>query len=71
MPFAYMAISAASNDGGSHAVQIYSDISAEWISGNTSLAANWSTSTEDVLTHQIQLQNSAPFSEIDDRAQCV
>ncbi|KAJ3931095.1 MAG: hypothetical protein NXY57DRAFT_941060 [Lentinula lateritia] len=69
MPFAYMAISAASNDGGSHAVQIYSDISAEWISGNTSLAANWSTSTEDVLTHQIQLQNSAPFSEIDDRAQ--
>ncbi|KAJ4478253.1 hypothetical protein J3R30DRAFT_2880603 [Lentinula aciculospora] len=69
MPFAYMAISATSTDGNSHAVQVYTDISAEWISGNTSLAANWSTSTQDILTHQIQLQNSAPFTEIDDRAQ--
>ncbi|KAJ4001755.1 hypothetical protein F5050DRAFT_1560073 [Lentinula boryana] len=69
MPFSYMAISAVSTDGDSHAVQIYSDISAEWISGNTSLAANWSTSTQDTLTHQIQLQNPAPFTEINDRAQ--
>ncbi|KAJ3976289.1 DUF1793-domain-containing protein [Lentinula raphanica] len=68
MPFAYMAVSAASTDGSSHAVQVYSDISAEWVSGNTSLAVKWSTSTQDALEHQIQLQNPAPFTEINDRA---
>ncbi|KAF5390714.1 hypothetical protein D9757_002684 [Collybiopsis confluens] len=69
MPFSYFSFSAISNDGGSHTVQVYSDISAEWVSGNTSQIANWTTSVQDVLTHQIQLQNPSPFSEVNDRAQ--
>lgn len=32
-PFSYLQISVVSNDGASHAVQVYTDISAEWISG--------------------------------------
>ncbi|KAF8914019.1 DUF1793-domain-containing protein [Gymnopilus junonius] len=70
IPFAYMAVSAVSNDGASHSVQIYSDISAEWVSGDNSLTADWNTTvSSDVITHQIQLQNQVPFTEINDHTQ--
>ncbi|PPQ99075.1 hypothetical protein CVT24_003635 [Panaeolus cyanescens] len=71
IPFAYMAVSAASTDGAAHSVQVYSDISAEWVSGDNSLIANWSTSTANgIITHQVQLANQVPFSEINDHTQC-
>ncbi|KAJ3568603.1 hypothetical protein NP233_g5597 [Leucocoprinus birnbaumii] len=68
-PFSYMAVSAASTDGGSHSVQVYSDISAEWVSGDTSLGATWSTSTGSVITHQVQLANQAVLTEVNDHTQ--
>lgn len=70
IPFAYMAISAASTDGASHSVQVYSDISAEWVSGDNSLTVNWSTNADSVITHQVQLASQIPFSEINDHTQC-
>ncbi|KAL1712103.1 DUF1793-domain-containing protein [Schizophyllum commune] len=68
-PFSYMAVSAASNDGASHSVQVYSDISGEWIVGDTTRAANWTTTTTDdgTIIHQAQLQEQTPFAEVDDR----
>ncbi|KAJ7684052.1 hypothetical protein B0H17DRAFT_941147 [Mycena rosella] len=67
-PFAYMALSAASTDGNSYTVQLYSDISAEWVSGDSSLPVNWTTSTgADTLVHQVQLQTQTPFVETSDR----
>jgi len=70
LPFSYMAISVESNDGGSHSVQIYSDISAEWVTGDDdSLDADWTTHTGDIITHQVQLQNPELFSEISDHTQ--
>ncbi|KAJ6539482.1 DUF1793-domain-containing protein [Mycena capillaripes] len=70
IPFAYMAVSAASTDGLSHSVQVYSDISAEWVSGDNSLTVNWnSTTTGSILTHQVQLQNPTVFAEINDHTQ--
>ncbi|KAF7776020.1 hypothetical protein Agabi119p4_4413 [Agaricus bisporus var. burnettii] len=68
-PFAYMAVSASSTDGAAHRVQVYSDISAEWVSGNNGLAANWTTSTGSVITHQVQLVNQAVLSEVNDHTQ--
>ncbi|TFK43420.1 DUF1793-domain-containing protein [Crucibulum laeve] len=68
-PFAYMAVSAASTDGSPHSVQVYSDISAEWVSGDNSLTANWSTTTGNVLTHQVQLATQAVFTENNDHIQ--
>ncbi|KAL1761754.1 hypothetical protein FB107DRAFT_286008 [Schizophyllum commune] len=55
-----MTVSATSNDGASHSVQVYSDISGEWLVGDTTRAANWTTSstTGGTLT---------PFAEVDDR----
>ena len=69
IPFSYYSVSAASNDGNSHSVQIYTDISAEWITGDNSLTANWTTTTGAVLTHQIQLASQTQFGEISDHIQ--
>ena len=57
------------NDGGSHDVQVYADITAEWITGNRSLTAKWATTTGDVLSHQIQLANQTDYVEINNRIQ--
>jgi hypothetical protein len=70
LPFSYLAISVASNDDSSHSVQVYSDITGEWLTGNNSLTAIWSTDfASDVTTHYAQLQNQQLFTEISDRAQ--
>ncbi|VDB85451.1 unnamed protein product [Peniophora sp. CBMAI 1063] len=71
LPFSYMAISATSNDGAPHSVQVYTDISGEWITGDTALIANWSTSTatDETIIHAIQLQDQLEFQETSDRIQ--
>ncbi|KAF8897656.1 DUF1793-domain-containing protein [Infundibulicybe gibba] len=68
-PFAYLAVSAVSTDGASHSVQVYTDISAEWVSGDNNLVVNWSTTTGSILTHQVQLATQSVFSEINDHTQ--
>lgn len=57
-------------DGNSHSVQIYSDITAEWVAGDITLPVNWSTATGGTLVHQVQLQNQTVFAEATDRALC-
>ncbi|KAF5390581.1 hypothetical protein D9757_002679 [Collybiopsis confluens] len=69
IPFSYMTVSAVSTNGASHSVQIYSDISAEWASGDDSLTVNWTTTTGDILTHQVQLVNPTIFGEASDHTQ--
>ena len=64
-----MAVSAASNDGASHTVSVYSDISAEWVSGDDSLTVDWSTTTGDLVFHQVQLEEESDFTEISDHIQ--
>ncbi|KAF5344089.1 hypothetical protein D9758_008834 [Tetrapyrgos nigripes] len=66
-PFSYMAISCYSADGGSHSVQVYSDISGEWVAGNTTLTVNWNTTIQDALTHTVALQDQTEFVEDNDR----
>ncbi|THH32901.1 hypothetical protein EUX98_g1248 [Antrodiella citrinella] len=69
-PFSYLTLSAAPNDNKTHSVQLYTDISAEWVSGDTSLIANWSSTTAgSILTHQVQLVTQTPFGEVNDRIQ--
>ena len=69
MPFSYMTVSAAANDGGSHSVSLYTDISAEWVSGDDSQTVNWTTTTGDIITHQVQLETQTEFGEANDRIQ--
>ncbi|THV08423.1 DUF1793-domain-containing protein [Dendrothele bispora CBS 962.96] len=69
IPFAYMSVSAKSTDGAAHSVQVYSDISAEWVSGDNSLVANWTTTTGSNLIHQVQLAQQGVFQEVNDHTQ--
>ena len=69
LPFSYMAVSADSNDGNSHSVQLYSDISGEWVFSDTSQVVNWTTTTGGSITHQVQLETQSVFVETSDRIQ--
>ncbi|KAH9021639.1 hypothetical protein EDB84DRAFT_1580788 [Lactarius hengduanensis] len=70
IPFSYLALTAKSLDGAVHNVQVYSDISGEWNSGDRSHVIRWSeTSTSDVVYHTVNLQNPAVFNEINNQAE--
>ncbi|KAF7340199.1 DUF1793-domain-containing protein [Mycena venus] len=69
IPLSYMHVSVASTDGASHSVQVYSDISGEWVSGATEWDIQWSTTTTDILSHQISLVSPAKYEEVNDHSQ--
>ena len=73
LPFSYLSLTAKSTDGKSHSVQLYSDTSAEWVSGDTALAVNWTTTTSQgeggLLAHQAQLQEPKNYEETQDQIQ--
>ncbi|RPD75342.1 hypothetical protein L226DRAFT_534905 [Lentinus tigrinus ALCF2SS1-7] len=69
-PFSYLSIEAASLDGASHSVQVYSDISGEWLSGNRSSPISWrNTQTGSSIFHELELQTPTPNVEIANQAQ--
>jgi len=67
--FSYYSLSAVSTDNNPHSVKVYTDISAEWVSGNDSQVVNWNTTTGNVITHQVQLENQTVFADISNRIQ--
>ncbi|KZT71472.1 DUF1793-domain-containing protein [Daedalea quercina L-15889] len=70
VPFSYMSVQAVSNDGDGHSVQVYSDISAEWVSGTDSSLVNWTTAAQgDTVIHKVQLQQQTLFDDSGDRIQ--
>ncbi|KAG9081933.1 hypothetical protein FS749_007281 [Ceratobasidium sp. UAMH 11750] len=73
IPFSYMALTAKSTDGAAHSIQYYTDISAEWVSGDNSLTATWSTNTSSAnggaVVHQVQLQTQGQYKEANDHTQ--
>ncbi|KAF8497614.1 hypothetical protein F5888DRAFT_1613618 [Russula emetica] len=70
IPFSYLAFTANSLDGASHDVQVYSDVTGEWNSGNRSNTILWSsTSNADVIFHNVTLQSPVLFFEILDQAE--
>ncbi|KZS93132.1 DUF1793-domain-containing protein [Sistotremastrum niveocremeum HHB9708] len=66
MPFSYLTVSVRSLDGASHNVQVYSDISSEWTSGDRSLTVAWLTEVSNNIVHQVQLAPQASSFAIDD-----
>ncbi|KAJ6498035.1 hypothetical protein C8R47DRAFT_1261015 [Mycena vitilis] len=65
IPLSYMEVSVASTDGGSHSVQVYSDISGEWVSGSSSWDIQWNTTSSDILSHKVSLVSPALYEEGD------
>ncbi|KAI1795668.1 hypothetical protein LXA43DRAFT_991596, partial [Ganoderma leucocontextum] len=69
-PFSYVSVEAESLDGNSYPVQVYSDITAEWASGDRSSLVRWSTpNTGKSVYHEIELQNPQQNTEIFNMAQ--
>ncbi|EAU30850.1 hypothetical protein ATEG_08718 [Aspergillus terreus NIH2624] len=69
--FSYVHVDVSSLDGKPHDVQIYSDISAEWASGNRNAIAQWDYGVTNggVAYHKVWRQTPLLFSENSDQAE--
>ncbi|KAF5347869.1 hypothetical protein D9758_013834 [Tetrapyrgos nigripes] len=65
LPFIYISLDVQSSDGQSHDVQVYSDITAEWVSGDrANTTVQWNTTfTSSSMFHRSFPQNPEPFNE--------
>ncbi|PBL00335.1 hypothetical protein ARMGADRAFT_915623 [Armillaria gallica] len=70
LPFSYVYIDVESNDGQEHSIQLYSDISVEWISGDDESLAKWSTTnTDSSRIHKAARQSPLSMQEINGLAE--
>ncbi|KAH7107099.1 DUF1793-domain-containing protein [Auriculariales sp. MPI-PUGE-AT-0066] len=67
MPFSYLLITASSNDGNAHNVQLYQDITAEWVNEDRTIPMQWKTrmtpaigGDDALITHQVWQATSVP-----------
>ncbi|KAH8692346.1 glutaminase GtaA [Talaromyces proteolyticus] len=68
--FSYLNVDVVSLDGSEHDVQLYSDISAEWVSGDRGQVAQWEYGTNDsVAYHKVYRQNQGNFQEVNDQTE--
>ncbi|KAL3471278.1 hypothetical protein BJX99DRAFT_29762 [Aspergillus californicus] len=69
--FSYLDVSVTSLDGETHDVQVYADISAEWVSGDRSAIAQWDhgVTSNGVTYHKVHRQTPLSFSEHRDQAE--
>ncbi|KAF3390622.1 Glutaminase A [Penicillium rolfsii] len=68
--FSYLNVEVSSMDGNDHNVQVYADISAEWVSGDPGTTAQWDYGTADgVAYHKVYRQTQLAFSEINQQAE--
>ncbi|KID76102.1 Glutaminase A [Metarhizium brunneum] len=64
VPFSYINVAVKSRDGKSHRVQVYSDVSGEWASGDTGAVVEWDTSSNyGVRSHRFWKQKETVFQE--------
>ncbi|CAE6416156.1 unnamed protein product, partial [Rhizoctonia solani] len=69
LPFSYFSVSAVANDGASHAISVYVYVSGEFVTGDTSQTAEWSTVTGNIVVHKMHLQTTTVYNERQQRAQ--
>ncbi|KAE8334213.1 hypothetical protein BDV24DRAFT_156993 [Aspergillus arachidicola] len=69
--FSYLSVEVESIDGNHHDIQVYSDISAEWVSGDRNATAQWDYGVTDagVAYHKIYRQTQHPLSEFNEQAE--
>ncbi|KAF2659697.1 glutaminase GtaA [Lophiostoma macrostomum CBS 122681] len=70
LTFSYVRAEVVSLDGAEHEVQLYTDISAEWVSGDVSAIAKWEYGkVDDIAYHRVYKQDQWEFGEVNDRAE--
>ena len=65
IPFSYLSVEVVANDGNPHQVQLYTDISGEWLAQSDLI--KWQTTVGATVSHQLSLQNQTQFLEVDGR----
>ncbi|KAL8281193.1 hypothetical protein RQP46_006551 [Phenoliferia psychrophenolica] len=74
LPYSYLTVTTASNDGKAHAVSLYSDIDANWVSPTNTSVVNWSTGTQPgngsstIIRHEAELTTQTAFAESNEMA---
>ncbi|KAF2861318.1 GTA glutaminase A [Piedraia hortae CBS 480.64] len=69
LPVSYLDVAVRSLDGKEHQVHLYTDISAEWVSGDHGAIAEWNYHTSgNIAYHKVYRQQQLQFSETDDQA---
>ncbi|PBP22484.1 glutaminase GtaA [Diplocarpon rosae] len=68
--FSYLDVGIESLDAAAHDVQLYTDISAEWVAGDHSTIAQWDydTTSDGISYHRVYRQTQLEFSETSDQA---
>ncbi|KAI0354924.1 hypothetical protein OH77DRAFT_1425524 [Trametes cingulata] len=70
LPFSYVSLEIDASDGLAHDVQVYMDITAEWVSGNRTSPVRWDQhSTSDSTILEVELQHPEANTEINGQAQ--
>ncbi|KAL1667943.1 hypothetical protein GGF50DRAFT_86409 [Schizophyllum commune] len=70
MPFVYMSVKAASTDGSSHSVELYSDVTGEWLSSDLSTLITWSeTTAASAIYHKAAPVSPTSMAETSDIAE--
>ncbi|KAK1222654.1 hypothetical protein PQX77_014492 [Marasmius sp. AFHP31] len=65
LPFVYLAVNVISTDGQPHNVQLYSDVTGEWISGDSNSLMAWDTTPSDsTIYHHASRTLPTPMTEI-------
>ncbi|KAF8885601.1 hypothetical protein BD779DRAFT_1801257 [Infundibulicybe gibba] len=59
-PFTYVYLTANATDGASHSIQVYSDISAEFVSGDSGNEVAWSTTAANDLSSEVVAWPNGP-----------
>ncbi|KAJ5124174.1 uncharacterized protein N7515_007999 [Penicillium bovifimosum] len=68
--FSYLNVEVSSLDGQQHNVQVYADISAEWVSGDRNAIAQWEYGTTDgVAYHKVHRQTQLAYSQNNEQAE--
>ncbi|KAJ5780444.1 hypothetical protein N7457_005604 [Penicillium paradoxum] len=68
--FSYLNVEVSSLDGQNHDVQVYADISAEWVSGDRNAIAEWEYGTTDgVAYHKVHRQTPLAFSQVNEQSE--
>ncbi|KIK52995.1 hypothetical protein GYMLUDRAFT_250707 [Collybiopsis luxurians FD-317 M1] len=69
-PFTYIFLEASSTDQNSHSLQVYQDISGEWLSDNVEDDIQWNTSTSNgIIYHQAQRSLLKLMTEVNNIAE--
>ncbi|TAQ88111.1 hypothetical protein B7494_g3561 [Chlorociboria aeruginascens] len=67
--FSYLDVAIKSLDGEGHQVELYADITAEWVAGNVTAKAQWDYDVvDDIAYHKVYKQEQEQFAQTGDKA---